>query len=340
MSFTIYVTRDLDQMSEVAAGVVADDARHRLETADSYVLGLATGNTPTGMYKHLAKACNAGVVDAGRIRTFNLDEYVGLPGANPQQRALHPESYSRFMVTELFALLSRPFRDSDVPWGTLVDQDELVRALQAHPEHVTLRGSDRGKAVVISPEADGVLGWIRDEVLAGYAARIAAAGGIDLHVVGVGGRGHVAFHEAGIPFDAGAVLLVRLDDDTVHNAVADGHFASVADSPHYAVTMGAEMVYRARRVLLLANGPRKTEPVTESVLGPVTADVPISYGQRYVEHGGDLVYVLDEEAGADLVARQAEVEKRGASLVDLRSQSATSVADLAFRRDPETGRLG
>ena len=92
MPFTIYVTRDFDQMSTVAAGIVEADIKEKQAGNKEYVLGLATGNSPTGLYKHLAKAFNAGRIDARRIRSFNLDEYVGLPGENAQQRALHCES--------------------------------------------------------------------------------------------------------------------------------------------------------------------------------------------------------------------------------------------------------
>ncbi|HCF59926.1 MAG TPA: 6-phosphogluconolactonase [Myxococcales bacterium] len=339
MSFRILVTRDFDQMSKVAADLVEADIREKHAVKDEYVLGLATGNTPTGLYKHLAKAFNAGRIDPRRIRSFNLDEYVGLPGENPQQRTLHPESYSSFMVSELFALLGQKFRETNVPAGTLIDQTELIRALERHPDSYELRGSDKGKAVVIKELADGVLRQIKEGVLDAYAKKIASFGGIDLHIVGVGARGHVAFHESGIPFETSPMLLVRLDDDTVQNAIADGHFTSVDESPRYAISMGAGLVFQARTVVLLANGTRKTLPVCESVLGPVRPDVPISYGQRFVESGGTLVYVLDEAAAAALLSRRSEVEARGCELIDLRGQPYERVADLAFTRDPSTGRM-
>ena len=82
--------------------------------------------------------------------------------------------------------------------------------------------------------------------------------------------------------------------------------------------MGAELVYRARTVVLVANGARKTGPVAESVLGEVTCDVPISYGQSFVAGGGDLVYVLDEEAAAELLDRRDEVAAKGFELIDKR----------------------
>jgi len=321
MPFKILVTRDFDQMSRVAAGIVEADIREKQAAEDGYVLGLATGNSPTGLYRYLAMALNDRRIDAGRVRSFNLDEYVGLPGENPQQRCLHCESYSYFMIERLFGLLERKFAETSVPWGTLIEQDELVSALEQYPDEYELQGLDQGKAIVIKEDAPGVLGEIKKNILDGYERKIRAAGGIDLHIVGVGGRGHVAFHESGIPFEGNRMLLVRLDDSTVGNAVRDGHFPSVDDSPRYAISMGAELVYQARTVVLLANGTRKTGPVAESVFGPVTCDVPISFGRRYVEEGGNLIYVLEEAAAAEVLERRAEAEEKGYEIADLRNES-------------------
>lgn len=66
--------------------------------------------------------------------------------------------------------------------------------------------------------------------------------------------------------------------------------------------MGAELVYQARTVVLLANGERKVVPVAESLLGGVTPEVPISYGQVYAQRGGNLVYVIDQIAARELLA--------------------------------------
>ena len=120
MSFKIFVTRDFDQMSRVGAGIVEADIKEKQAVKARYVLGLATGNSPTGLYKHLARAFNEGRIDPALVRTFNLDEYIGLPKENAQQRCLHCESYSYFMVQELFGLLDRKFAETNVPWGTLV----------------------------------------------------------------------------------------------------------------------------------------------------------------------------------------------------------------------------
>jgi glucosamine-6-phosphate deaminase len=312
MPFKVIVTRDFDHMSEVAARIVVDDIKDTLDKKHTYVLGLATGNTPTGLYKHLARAANAGEFNSAKIISFNLDEYIGLPGENAQQRSLHPESYSFFMVQELFGLLTKKFRETNLPWGTLVDQERLLAELTAHPGDWEEQGEDKGTAIVISENAESdYLRWVRSEVLDAYWKKVERSGGIDLQVVGVGGRGHVAFHESGIPFEGHKMLLVKLDDNTVDNAVRDGHFPSKQQSPWYAVSMGVELVYRAKTVLLLANGDRKVDPVAESLLLDPTPSVPISYGQSFSQGGGTMIYVIDKAAATRVLENLERINQRG-----------------------------
>lgn len=341
MPFEVIITRDFDHMSEVAAQRAQDVISRTLARRDRFVLGLATGNSPTGMYKFLAKAVNAGHFDPAKITSFNLDEYVGLPGENAQARALHPESYSYFMIQELFGLMARKFAETNVPWGCLVDLERLLSELAEHPADWSAAGTDKGKAILIEPQAGSdYLRWVRQEILDGYAAKIAAAGGIDLHVIGVGGRGHVAFHECGIPVVGNPMLLVRLDDNTVSNAVTDEHFTGEEESPAYAISMGVELVYQARTVILLANGRRKAEPIAASLAEDPTEAVPISFGQVYAAGGGDMVYVVDRDAAAGVFERRAEIEARGITITDLSDRWASCrVVDLGFSRQVTSGAM-
>jgi glucosamine-6-phosphate deaminase len=305
MPITVLVTNDFEHMSEVAADIVKENIIRTMRRKQEVVLGLATGNSPKGLYKRLTKAANEGAFDSGRIRSFNLDEYVGLPGENIQQRVMHPESYCYFMIQEFFSLLKKKFIETSVPYGTLIDQKQLTQELKTHPKDWEELGREAGKSIVIKAKpASEYLSWIKTTILDGYRRKIGRAGGIDLQVIGVGGKGHVAFHESGIPFKNSQVLLVKLDANTIANAVADGHFTSKKEAPHYAVSMGAELVYQAGTVVLLANGERKVGPVAESLIEPVTPDVPISYGQVYAKRGGDLVYVIDKVAASELLTHQ------------------------------------
>ncbi|MHA2181206.1 MAG: 6-phosphogluconolactonase [Promethearchaeota archaeon] len=305
-------------MSKVAAGIVKENINQTLIEKKEFIFGLATGNSPTGMYKNLARMANSGEIESSRIRSFNLDEYIGLPGENSQQRALHPESYCYFMIQEFFGLLEKKFIETSVPYGCLIDQKKLVSELEVHQDDWSELGTNAGKSISIkeNPKSE-YLDWIRKTVLEGYAEKIKNAGGIDLHIIGVGGRGHVAFHESGIPFESSNVLLVKLDDNTVENAVADGHFASKEESPLYAISMGAELVYQAKKVLLLANGERKVESVTKSLLDDPTSDIPISYGQIYSKNGGNLIYVLDKIAGRELLDNKEILKKKGIDIEEV-----------------------
>ncbi len=318
MTISVIITRDFNQLSEVAAEIAKEKIIQTLNEKEEFIFGLATGNSPTGMYKRLAQMANSGEFDSNKIRSFNLDEYVGLPGENPQQRMLHPESYCYFMIQEFFGLLNKKFIETSVPYGCLIDQKQLANELYAYPDDWRELGTDAGKSISIkeNPVSD-YLKWIRNTILEAYVQKISDAGGIDLHIIGVGGRGHVAFHESGIPFEESTVLLVKLDENTVENAVTDGHFATIDDSPRYAISMGVELVYKAKTVLLLANGERKVESVTKSLLNDPTPDIPISYGQIYSKNGGNLTYVLDKIAGRELLANKEILKQKGIEIKEV-----------------------
>jgi glucosamine-6-phosphate deaminase len=319
MSIKVFITKDFDHMSAVAADVAKKTIIQVQKEKKEAVLGLATGNSPMGLYRLLAKAANAGEFDPKRVRSFNLDEYIGLPGENAQERVLHPESYAYFMIQEFFSLLKTKFAETCVPYGALVEQERFEAELELHAADWKYEGRDGGKSVVIkdSPESE-YLGWIKDQIQRKYESKIKAAGGIDLQVIGSGGKGHVAFHESGIPFEGSRVLVVKLDDNTIKNAVVDGHFAQDKDSPRFAMSMGAELVYEARNVLLVANGERKRVPIARSLLEEASPEVPISYGQVFAKTSGTLIYVVDAVAGADLIAAKSRLSAKGIELVDAR----------------------
>lgn len=317
MGIKVFIAKDFEHMSKLAADIVKGKLITLFKEKKEVVLGLATGNSPTGMYKHLAQAANKGEFDSSRIRSFNLDEYVGLPGENIQQRVVHPESYCYFMIQNFFGLLKHKFIETNVPFGSLIDQKTLISELKKYHDDWTYKGTDAGKSIGIKQKTKSkYLAWIKKDILDGYAKKINKAGGIDLQVIGVGGRGHVAFHESGIPFKGSSVMLVKLDGNTINNAVADGHFSSIKGSPNYAISMGAELVYQARNVVLLANGERKTESVTQSLLSKMTPEVPISYGQKYAEKGGNLIYVLDKVAGSELLAKRDMLKEKRIEVED------------------------
>ena len=74
------------------------------------VLGLATGSTPLGLYARMVEDHKTNGTSYKDIKTFNLDEYVGL-------EITHPESYYAFMHRNLFDLIDIPEENTHVPSG-------------------------------------------------------------------------------------------------------------------------------------------------------------------------------------------------------------------------------
>lgn len=90
-----------------AAGVLI--AAQITRKGDS-VLGLATGSTPIPAYEMLVQWYDRGVIDFDRVRTFNLDEYVGIDHKNPL-------SYHAFMQEHLFSKVNLRPENVHLPSG-------------------------------------------------------------------------------------------------------------------------------------------------------------------------------------------------------------------------------
>ena len=98
----------------------------------------------------------------------------------------------------------------------------------------------------------------------------------------------------------------------------DGHFPTKEESPMYAISMGTELVYKAKAVIMLANGERKVESVTKSLINDPTPDIPISYGQIYSKNGGQLIYILDKIAGRELLGHKEVLKKKGIEIEEIK----------------------
>ena len=65
-----------DAVSRWAANYVVSCINKFKPTEDKpFVLGLPTGSSPLGMYKHLIELNRKGVVSFRNVVTFNMDEY-------------------------------------------------------------------------------------------------------------------------------------------------------------------------------------------------------------------------------------------------------------------------
>lgn len=106
----LIVKKDYEQMSKLAAQMIADVVCENPRC----VLGLATGSTPLGTYKHLIRMHKKEGLDFSQVASFNLDEYVGL-------KPTHNQSYWYFMYHNLFKHINIPLENVHVPDGTAAD---------------------------------------------------------------------------------------------------------------------------------------------------------------------------------------------------------------------------
>lgn len=111
-----------------------------------------------------------------------------------------------------------------------------------------------------------------------YDAMIKDLGGIDLQLLGIGLDGHIGFNEPDETF-VGPTHRVTLDPSTIEANAR--FFASEADVPREAITMGMLSIMQAKKVLLIANGQSKKEIVQKAFYGPITPTVPASILQLH-----------------------------------------------------------
>ncbi len=91
---------------ETASGIAVRIIARLLREKPNAVLGLATGSTPLRLYRELVRQ----KLDWSRVKTFNLDEYVGLAPA-------HPQSSHSFMWKNFFQNINIARKNIHVPDG-------------------------------------------------------------------------------------------------------------------------------------------------------------------------------------------------------------------------------
>lgn len=129
-----------------------------------------------------------------------------------------------------------------------------------------------------------------------YDAELAAAGGLDLAVLGLGPNGHIAYNEPGSAADA-PTRVVTLTAQSREQA--SGYWEGAVPIPGQAMTIGVAPLIAARRVLLMVAGAEKAQVLREALRGPMTAAVPASWLRLA---GPRLDVIADAAAASDLAA--------------------------------------
>ena len=102
----VLVTPDYQALSEEAAAILAKS----IKAKPTITLGLPTGRTPLGMYKELIRKHRSQELDFSRVRTFNLDEYLGVSAEDPR-------SFHAYMHYQLFDHINITSENTQIPDG-------------------------------------------------------------------------------------------------------------------------------------------------------------------------------------------------------------------------------
>jgi glucosamine-6-phosphate deaminase len=240
------VTREVFASEEAVADALAGRLIDAVRRRPALVLGLPTGRTPLALYLRLIAETAAAAVDWSGVRTFNLDEFVGLGAGDPG-------SYRTFMQTRFFDHVN-------------IDPRK-IGFLDGH---------------AADPEAE----------CARYEGAIAAAGGLDIVVLGIGANGHIGFNEPAEALVARTHRAVLDEPTRAANALwFEGELRRV---PREALTMGMATLLGARTIVLVATGEGKADAVAAATDGGITTRVPASFLQLHPR----VTVMLDDAAAS------------------------------------------
>lgn len=127
-----------------------------------------------------------------------------------------------------------------------------------------------------------------------YEGRIAAAGGIDVQLLGLGESGHIGFNE---PLSS---LMSRTRDKALTPTTKAQNAQFFADDPDNvpprALTMGVGTILEAREIIMLVLGENKAAMLASATEGPITAMISATALQLHP----NCKVIVDEGAAAHL----------------------------------------
>ena len=103
----VIIHPDRESANRAAAEFVAQAVRRN----PRIVLGLATGETPLGLYENLAAMNKRGEISFAKVTSFNLDEYYGIGGDDVN-------SYAHYMRVNFFDKIDIDLANTHIPDGT------------------------------------------------------------------------------------------------------------------------------------------------------------------------------------------------------------------------------
>ncbi|OJJ31815.1 hypothetical protein ASPWEDRAFT_43810 [Aspergillus wentii DTO 134E9] len=198
-----------------------------------------------------------------RIKSFRPTEdqpfVLGLPtGSSPEI---------------IYKNLVQRFRAGDISFKNVVtfNMDEYVGLPRDHPEsYHSFMYKHFFSHVDIPPQNINILNGNAHDLAAecaSFESRIAAYGGIELFLGGVGPDGHIAFNEPGSSLSS-QTRVKTLAYDTI---LANSRFFDndINQVPRMALTVGIQTIMDAREVVIVATGHHKAIAVQQGLEGGV-----------------------------------------------------------------------
>ena len=123
--------------------------------------------------------------------------------------------------------------------------------------------------------------------------KLLAENPIDIQLLGIGSNGHIGFNEPGTSFDS-VTHMIELKESTRQDNARLFFDGKIDEVPTHAITMGISNILQAKKVLLVACGENKAQPIKVLVEGEETTDVPASALQDH----NDVVVIVDKAAAS------------------------------------------
>eukprot|EP01134_Creolimax_fragrantissima_P004713 CFRG4713T1 len=118
----------IEDNADAVATYAANYIKNRINNFNAgpnnyFVIGLPTGGTPVKTYKKLIGFVQAGELTFKYVKSFNMDEYVGLPED-------HRQSYHTFMKENLFDHIDINLENTNILDGNAQDLEAECRAYE------------------------------------------------------------------------------------------------------------------------------------------------------------------------------------------------------------------
>eukprot|EP00041_Stephanoeca_diplocostata_P008736 m.129213 g.129213 ORF g.129213 m.129213 type:complete len:277 (-) comp17454_c0_seq1:453-1283(-) len=190
---------------------------------------------------------------------------------------------------------------------TTFNMDEYCGLPQDHPEsYHSFMWENLFKHIDIDPKNAHLLNGNATNLVEeckDYEKRIAAAGGIELFLGGIGPDGHIAFNEPGSSLKSRTRVKTLAYDTIVANARFFG--GDIDKVPKMALTVGVGTVMDAREVVLLVTGMHKSYALYKAIEEGVSHMWTCSQLQNHL----NAFIICDEDATMELKVKTVKYFK-------------------------------